>query len=346
MTLDPNDIGGPTEVTARTVTVVMPVRDEQETVGEALASLAEQDLGAEHIQLLVYDGMSTDATRACCERWAPRAAWASFEVHENRERTVPHALNAGLAAATGEWFIRLDGRTTLSRGYLRTCLDWLATAAPLAAAGGRLHAVADGPMGEAVAATVTHPWGVGQGFRVNHQMVAVVPHHPFAVWRTDSVRDLGGFDPRLVRNQDDEFSMRAVKAGAQIWVLPTVDVTYRPRTRLRGLATQYFQYGLWKSAVGRDSGLFPLRSLAPAGVLGLAGGATVGALAGRRWPLVALTVAYGAAGWRVSESRPRAGPLRTAAALAILHLSYGAGVLAGGARPALAWSRVGRVRVR
>ena len=90
-----------------------------------------------------------------------------------------------------------------------------------------------------------------------------VPHHPFAVWRAEDVRAYGGFREELTRNQDDEFSMRAVARGARIYVEPAAAVSYRPRERLRGLGAQYFQYGLWKAAVGRATGLFPLQSPHP-----------------------------------------------------------------------------------
>lgn len=329
------------------VTVVLPVRDEAEYVGAALDSLAAQDLGAERIEVLVYDGMSSDDTRAECEARAARAPWARFEVLDNRERTVPHALNAGLKRAQGRWFTRVDGRTALSPGYLRTCVAAVDGASPVTAAGGHLRAIAEGRMAEAIAAVVTHPLGVGNGFRIASNEVTAVPHHPFAVWRTDSVRELGGFNPELVRNQDDEFSMRAALGGAEIFMLPTVAVTYRPRERLRGLTTQYFQYGLWKASVGRRAGLFPRRSVVPALIaVGAAGSVATAIVRREPRPLLALAGAYVTAGAWISSQRADADALRTAAALATLHLSYGVGVLSGASSPRLADSSLGRIRVR
>jgi GT2 family glycosyltransferase len=329
------------------VSVVVPVRNEGHTVEATLDSLARQDLGAEHIEVLVYDGMSTDRTRAICEAFAGRAPWARFEVHSNPEQTVPHALNAGLARARGTWFTRLDGRTAFSASYLRTCLEALDAAPPLTAVGGRLEAIANTPTSEAIAAVVTHPWGVGTGFRVAVNDVVAVPHHPFAVWRTAVVREIGGFDTGLVRNQDDEFSMRGAKHGAEILLVPDISVTYRPRARLRGLAAQYFQYGLWKAAVGRRAGLFPIRSAVPPLVVLGAVGAVGHAIVRRESRLLmALAAAYGSAGIRISTSRAEARPVRTTAALATLHLAYGIGILTGVAHPGLTDSRLGRMRIR
>src|SRR4051794_6429480 len=100
------------------VTIVVPVRDEEATIGAGLASLAQQTVGPPALEVLVYDGGSTDSTATVCRGFAERYAWRRFEVLHNRERTVPAALNAGLAASRCHWFGRLDGRVRLSSNYL------------------------------------------------------------------------------------------------------------------------------------------------------------------------------------------------------------------------------------
>src|SRR5689334_10434982 len=89
--------------TPRRVTVVVPVRDEEATVGEALESLAAQTLGPEALEVLVYDGGSTDRTAEVCGAVAEAHPWGRFEVLDNPGRTVPHALNAGLVDGSCEW---------------------------------------------------------------------------------------------------------------------------------------------------------------------------------------------------------------------------------------------------
>jgi succinoglycan biosynthesis protein ExoA len=328
------------------ITVVVPVRDEEATIGAALESLAGQTVGPAALEVLVYDGGSTDATASVCRAYAGRHPWRRFEVLANPERTVPSALNAALTAGRCRWFTRLDGRTRLSANYLAECVGVLRAAGPHTAAGGRFEARADGRVAASIAAAVTHPLGVGKGFRTMRE-AGDVPHHPFAVWEADELRRLGGFRPELARNQDDELSMRATRAGVRIRLVPAAVVTYRPRERLVGLAAQYFQYGLWKAAVARRHGVFPVRSAVPSAVL-LAACAGLGvALAGRsRLPLAALGGGYLAAGTVASRGRPAAEPLATGCSLAATHVAYGAGVLAGAVRPGLTATRLGVGRIR
>jgi len=327
------------------VTVVVVVRDEERTVGRALESLGRQTVGPATLEVLVYDGGSTDRTAEICRSFATTYAWGRFEVRDNPGRTVPHALNAGLADGRCEWFAVIAGRTEFSADYLEACVRELDSSGPRVGVGGRFDAVAEGTIPGSIAAVVTHPLGVGRGFRTE-RVDGDVPHHPFAVWSRADVIALGGFDTELERNQDDEFSMRALRQGARIRLLAAPSIRYRPRERFRGLAAQYFQYGLWKSAVGLRSGLFPRRSALPALVAcGLT--ASVGlAVTGRSSrPLLALLGGYLVAGTAVASSRGSS-RLVTPVALAIVHAAYGFGILAGAARPELATSSLGRKRVR
>ncbi len=323
----------------------MPVRDEERTVVAALESLAQQTVTPESLEVLIYDGGSRDRTADVCREFAGRARWRRFEVLENRAHGVQHALNAGLAASRCPWFAVLAGRTRLSPNYLEACLEELRSAGPGVGVGGRFVAEGEGAVPRAIAAVVTHPLGVGSGFRTASE-AREVPHHPFAVWRTKDVRRFGGFDSALERNQDDEFSMRVTRRGGRIRLTPRAQIWYRPRERFRGLAVQYFQYGLWKSAVGARRRLFPARSALPAAVVLAA--VLSAALAGRgrtRLPLLALVLGYSGAGTAIARwSSTR--PVPTAWALAVVHLSYGAGVVTGALRPSLASSRLGRARIR
>lgn len=327
------------------VTVIVPVRDEERTVAAALESLARQTIGPESIEVLVYDGGSRDRTPSLCASFAAQHPWARFEVIENRARTVPHALNAGLRDGRRPWFAVLAGRTVLSPNYLETCLAELEREGPSVGVGGRFVAEADGRVARAIAAVVTHPLGVGKGFRTERQS-ADIPHHPFAVWRRDDVIRFGGFDPDLIRNQDDEFSMRAVGQGARIRLASDAEIRYRPRERFLGLAVQYFQYGLWKSAVGRRYRLFPKRSALPAVVAGFAyASVLLAATGGTRRPLVALAGCY-ACGGALAGTRGHANPLLAGAALAVVHLAYGTGVIAGALHPNLVSSTLAQTRSR
>jgi GT2 family glycosyltransferase len=83
-------------------------------------------------------------------------------------------------------------------------------------------------------------------------------------FRKSALIEVGGYDERFTRAQDWELNFRLRKNGGVIWFDPALVVTYRPRSTLRDLAKQYFQYGTWRRAVSRShKGSVNLRYLAP-----------------------------------------------------------------------------------
>ena len=328
------------------VCVVLPVRDEAATVAATLESLVAQTLPAEQIEVLVFDGLSTDNTLAVCERFRERRPWRRFSV----ERISSASCRTRSTRRSSGPRPRSSPAWTADRAE-----PWVPAALHGARQGGRPHDRGGRPPRRRSRRSRREldrrrgyaSLGVGQGVPHPSQGPRRGPHHPFAVWRTDFVREAGGFDAGLARNQDDEFSMRAARHGARIEVVDGEFVLYRPRERFRGLGSQYLQYGLWKAAVARRKGLFPLRSLAPAAVVRRrVRGRRALAARGRPRPAAAYLAAYAAGGAVAARARRGASWPLVGSALITVHGAYGAGLLLGAAYPELTETSAGRGRVR
>lgn len=86
------------------ISVLLPARNAENTLDDALASLAAQTWP--NIEVLVVDDHSTDATPTIVQRWAshdPR-----FKLLHNKGRGIVAALQTALAHATGEYVARMD----------------------------------------------------------------------------------------------------------------------------------------------------------------------------------------------------------------------------------------------
>lgn len=320
------------------VSVVLAVRNEARHIERALASARALDWPADRIEFLVADGRSDDATRAIVARIAD--ADPRVRLVDNPRRAVAPGLNAALAAARGDVIVRVDGHCAVPRGYVRAGVVALRDRA-VACAGGPVRALGDTPVARAVALAMSTPWGVGGASFRWARDARDVDHLPFGVWPRAVFDAIGGFDESLVRNQDDEFSDRIVRAGGRIRLLPEQVVDYWSRATLGGLARQYFGYGWWKVRVIRKRGGWPSspRHLAPGAlVLGLAAGAALAwatGIAPLAWALPAVYATFlAAATVHVGLTRGGAATLLLPAALAVMQLAYGAGFLAALPAPA------------
>jgi chlorobactene glucosyltransferase len=105
------------------VSIVLPVRNEQEHLDACLASLLAQDYP--NFDILVVDDGSTDATPALLAAWARRDP----RVRVQRIETLPagwagkaHALHTGVLLTQGEWLLFTDADTRHAPHTLRRAL--------------------------------------------------------------------------------------------------------------------------------------------------------------------------------------------------------------------------------
>jgi succinoglycan biosynthesis protein ExoA len=322
------------------VSVVMPVRDEERHLADAVGRVLNQDYPGE-MEVLLAVGPSQDRTAEIAAELAsgdPR-----IRVVENPAGKTPAGLNVAIAEARHDIVVRVDGHGLLSEGYIGSAVEVLEKTGA-ANVGGIMHAEGTTDFERAVARAYSSTLGLGGGrFHVGG------PEGPadtvyLGVFRRDVLQRLGGYDEHFVRAQDWELNYRIRAAGEQVWFTPRLTVTYRPRPNLRALARQFLRTGQWRREVVRK---YPdtasVRYLAaPAVLIASAVGAAAGvaALAGAPGWLQLGWLApggYAAGVVLVGIAIGRGLPLRARcwlpAVLATVHLCWGAGFLTGPARP-------------
>jgi cellulose synthase/poly-beta-1,6-N-acetylglucosamine synthase-like glycosyltransferase len=309
------------------VTLVVAMRNEQQHIGRVVESLLAQDYPIDRLEVLFMDGRSTDQTReivGALIRDRPM-----FALVDNPEKIQSIAWNRGIDRARGEIVGIVSGHTELAPDYTSTAVaTLLRTGADLV--GGPVCGQSETVVGEAIAFAMATPFGVGDATFRYATAESEVDTVFMGVCRRAMYERLGGFDAEMVRNQDDELSMRLLEQGGRIVCNPAIKSVYRNRATLRSLWTQYFDYGRWKVRVMQKhpSQMRPRHFAPPLFVAGLGASTLVpGAFA------VAAT-AYGTVAVAISISismRERRVDILPylPVAFAILHVGYGAGFLKG-----------------
>jgi succinoglycan biosynthesis protein ExoA len=331
------------------VTVIMPIRNEAAYIARSLGSILAQDYPADRLQILIVDGMSTDATRELVQRGidnlceAGNAPTPALLLLDNPKRIVAAALNVGLAHTHGEIIVRVDGHTEIEPDYVRTCVETLLrTGADNV--GGRMDPVSKSRFGQAVALATSTPFGVG-GARFHYsQREEWVDTVYLGAWRRDVFARIGHFDEELVRNQDDEFNYRLRKHGGKILLNPAIRSHYTNRSSLQSLWRQYYQYGYWKVRVlqKHPAQMQWRQFVPPLFVAALVGGALLApfsnvlAILWSTLLVLYLLANLAASVWTAAQQGWRH-LLLLPVVFAILHISYGLGFLVGLIRFAHRW---------
>ena len=225
------------------VSVVMPVRNEERHLAEAVRHVLGQDYPGE-FELVLAVGPSADRTEQIARDLA--AAQPRLTVVPNPTGQIPAALNAAVRVARHAVIARMDGHALMPSGYLATAV-------------GGADRDRRGRRGRGDGRRGRHHLPAGRG--LGHDLqgrggLGRVPHRrrrgpggqrlprrlPPA-----AIEQAGGWDEGMLRAEDWDLNYRIRAGGGRIWFTPDLRVTYRPRASVRTL--------------GRA--VLPLRPLAP-----------------------------------------------------------------------------------
>ena len=315
------------------VSVLVPVRNEAASIRDAIATMRAQRFDG-RVEFLFMDGRSDDGTRAILEELAREDD--RIVVLDNPQRGIPQALNLGLRHARGRFVARMDAHALYPPDYLAVGVRRLERGGAEYVTGLQLPHGVDA-WSRRIALALGSPLGVGgAGFRRRTTEETETDAGFTGLWRRETLDRLGGWDEGWVVNEDGELAARLRQAGGRIVCVPDMAARYVPRRSVRALARQYWRYGQYRAKTSRRHPESMRRShLLPPAVTLVVGASLVPV----RAAAPARVAAVGYALVLVAESTRagvREGALRDAAwgplVLGAMHLSWGAGFIAGSAR--------------
>jgi glycosyltransferase involved in cell wall biosynthesis len=319
------------------VSVVVPVLDEVEAIGECLDRIAVQTWP--DLEVIVADGGSRDGTR---EIVLERAAHdPRIRLVDNPGRLQSAGLNRALSVATGELVVRLDARSFVEADYVARCATQLMDGTR-AVVGGRMV-----PRGGAsrtqrgIASANRAPWGAGPARFHRDGAAGPADTVYLGAFRRGWIELAGGWAEDVGVNEDYELNHRIRSLGGVVWLDPTLEVGYQPRSTYRALARQYFRYGRSKAAVvRRHPRSLRARQLAPALLAPVGLCAAIPGSVGRVARVGVLAYAVGVGTLAVRGGGTPGERAAAGVAAAVMHWSWSAGAWFGAIRP-LARARAG-----
>ncbi|MBV9449744.1 MAG: glycosyltransferase family 2 protein [Streptosporangiaceae bacterium] len=318
----------------------MPVRNEEPYLAGAVQHILSQDYpGALEVVLAV--GPSKDRTEPIAREIA--ASDPRVTVVASPTGRIPAGLNLAAGVARHDVLARMDGHAMMPPGYLRTGVAALGETGA-ADVGGVMAAVGITPFQQAVAWAMTSKAGVGSAAWHTAGGAGPADSVYLGIYRREAIAQVGGWDEGMLRAEDWELNYRIRANGGLIWFTPDLQVTYRPRTSIRALASQYWHYGRWRHVVMREHPeTASFRYLAPPVASALVGASLLSALVElavppirQPWTLLliggfVIPAIYLAGITAVSAVLSRGVPasvrVRLPLVLAIMHMSWGAGFI-------------------
>ena len=242
------------------VSVVLPILNEERDLDQSISAILKQDYPSQ-FEVILALGPSKDRTNEIASALAARDSRVILV--DNPSGRTANGLNSAIAKSRYPIISRIDGHSEISNSYLKDAVTILLQTKAVNV-GGVMAAVGKNSFEKAVARAMRSPLGVGAS-RFHTGGSAGPSDTVYLGTFLKSARvEAGGYDERFTRAQDWELNFRLREKGGIVWFDPSLIVTYRPRSSLKALAKQYFQYGTWRRAVVRNHrGTVNYRYLAP-----------------------------------------------------------------------------------
>ncbi len=226
-----------------TVSVVMPVYNEEKFIKKCINSLLLQDYPKDDMEWIFVDGISSDKTVEIIQDYKKEYP-ELIKVFSNPKKIVPYAMNIGIKESKGKYIVRLDAHADYATDYITKCVEYLETV-DAENVGGVAITKANGFVGTAIAKMLSSKFGVGNSqFRTNGES-GYVDTVPFGAFKREVFTKYGGYDERLVRNQDNEMNYRIRKNGGKIYLANDIKLSYYCRDSIRAIAKMAQKNGMW-----------------------------------------------------------------------------------------------------
>lgn len=262
------------------ISVILPILNEEAHLKGAIDSILSQDYQGK-TEVILAVGPSHDRTLEIAQQISQQDS--RVVIVENPTGRTAAGLNLALKKSQSPVIVRVDGHAQIPSNYLSLVVEILNKTGAVNV-GGVMAAVGTTAFENAVAGAMRSPLGVGASRFHTGGEAGVVDTVYLGAFRREALLAIGGFDERFTRAQDWELNFRLRENGGVVYFDPRLHVTYRPRSTVKALAKQYFEYGRWRRVVSRKhSGTINYRYLAPPFALV---GFTVSLLAGFIAPIL------------------------------------------------------------
>jgi GT2 family glycosyltransferase len=240
------------------VTLLLPNRNNERVLDLTLERLARHTASYGSFELVVVDDGSTDRSRAILRRSRDSGRFPEMTVIEREHGGVVAALNAGLAVASGELVVQLDGDATVETpGWLERMVAFHASderigvVTPLVTfEAGDIHAAGVNivserglhdrgtqltePVGRRTVHThVTRMWPEEAGALVTEPAEVDAALGVHMLYARALAEEIGGYDPGFspVWFDDLDLALSARKLGLKVFYVPGVNVVHRMSLR-------------------------------------------------------------------------------------------------------------------
>lgn len=238
-----------------TVSFIVVALNAASTIGSLFDCLRRQSYPHELIEVILVDGLSSDATKAEMLRFqAEEKSFRQVVVLDNPKKTLPCGWNVALAAARGETILRVDAHAAIPENFIELNVRDIQRGEDIC--GGKVVSVPgkNSPWGVVLNEAENSMFGGSFAAFRRAKSAGYVSTAAFAMYRREVFDRVGPYNEALTRTEDNEMHYRMRRAGYRFYYDPEIVSRRETRADLGKLLKQKYLNGYW---IGRTLGVEP-----------------------------------------------------------------------------------------
>lgn len=310
--------------------------NEQDYLPRLFKDIALQTYPHSMIEIVFVNSMSSDNTRFLMEQFKKEHKdFKNVIIVDNPKRNQASGWNMAIQASSGDLITRMDAHTSVPADFIRKNVDCIKSGEDIS--GGPRPCILEDDtawkrtllLGEnSMFGSSISPYRRSRGKKYVKSMF-------HATYRSEVFEKVGGFNENLGRTEDNEIHYRMRKAGYQFCFSPEIISYQYIRKNLREMIKQKFENGYW---IGLTVGVSPrclsifhfvpfffLLGIVLTSLLSIEGYPFLGQLMWSLYGILAIVMSFLAIDWKNFKITYFFLPVL----FLLLHVSYGAGTLAG-----------------
>lgn len=230
-----------------TVTFGIIAFNEHEHLPELLHDLLQQTYPHKLMEVILVDGVSNDDTKSImtdfCELHS--GDFLSINVLENPERIQPAGWNTVISAGTGDILLRVDAHARIPKDFVERNVDCISSGEYVC--GGLRENIIDEetPWKRTLLKVEQSMFGSGIAPYRHGETKKYVKSVFSPAYRKEVIQNVGLFNEKLSRTEDNEYHYRVLKKGYKICYDQLIHSSYQTRNNLKDMVMQKYMNGFW-----------------------------------------------------------------------------------------------------
>ena len=235
------------------VSFIVIARNAQAYLPNIFNDILNQDYPKDKLELILVDGQSKDKTLEIMNNFKNMHNDLKIKVLNNPMRILSSGWNIALSNSVGDIILRVDANSRVPSNFVKKNVETIIKGHDIVGGETSTNRGNNQKLNLIILAELSKFGGSPASFR-NSGKARYVNTLAYASYKKSIFETIGGYDERLIRNQDNEIHYRMRKAGFKFYYNPEIKSSHVSRVNLRALLKQKYSNGLW---IGLTMGIQP-----------------------------------------------------------------------------------------